>query len=125
MSGERAEQAARAIAAINSGDPDLIAAAFDPLTEIRTTRNVHRGVEAAIAWAEKTYDHLERRFTIAATHTRGDAVLVLGSVEYVWREEGEVGDSAPIALRFEFERDHVSSLTVEEDPAAALDAFES
>lgn len=125
MSGERAEQAARAVAAINARDPGLIGATFAPLAEIRTGRSVHKGVGAAIAWAEKRYDHLERRYSVAATHTRGDAVLVLGSVEYVWREEGEVGDTSPIALLFEFDGDLVSSMTVADDPEAALDAFES
>ena len=125
MSGERAEQAAKAVAAINARDPELIAATFAPLAEIRTGRSVHKGVEAAIGWAEKRYDHLERRYSVAATHTRGDAVLVLGSVEYVWREEGEVGDTSPIALLFEFDGDLVSSMTVADDAEAALDAFES
>jgi hypothetical protein len=125
MSADRAEQAVRAIAAINARDPELIAAAFDPRAEVRTGRSVHEGVEAAIAWAAKGYEHLERRYTIAATHVRGDEVLVLGSVEYVWREEGVVGDSAPIALRLSFAGDRVSRLVVEDDAAAALDAFES
>jgi hypothetical protein len=125
VSGERAEQAARAVAAINARDPELIGATFAPLAEIRTGRSVHTGVGAAIAWAEKRYDHLERRYSVAATHTRGDAVLVLGSVEYVWREEGEVGDTSPIALLFEFDGDLVSSMTVADDPEAALEAFES
>ena len=125
MSGERAEQAARAVAAINASDPELIAATFAPLAEIRTGRSIHKGIGAAIAWAEKRYDHLERRYTVAATHTRGDAVLVFGSVEYVWRAEGEVGDSSPIALLFEFDGNLVSSMTVADDPETALDAFET
>ncbi|HET6830999.1 MAG TPA: hypothetical protein VFH44_06570 [Solirubrobacterales bacterium] len=125
MSGDRAEQAGRAVAAINAGDPELIGAAFDPLIEIRVGRSVHTGIEAAIAWARRKYDHLEKRYTIAATHARGNELLALGSVEYVWREEGEVGDSSPIALRLAFADDRVRRLTVEDDPEAALDAFES
>jgi len=125
VSGEHAELAARAIAAIDAQDPELIAAAFDPLVEIRTGRNVHTGIEAAIAWAAKTYDHLERRYRINATHTRGDEVLVLGSVEYVWREEGEVGDSSPIAIRLEIRDGRITAMTVADDAAAALDEFES
>jgi hypothetical protein len=50
---------------------------------------------------------------------------VLGAVEYVWREEGEVGDSSPIALRLTFAGDRVRRLVIEDDAAAALDAFES
>jgi len=125
VSGELAGLAAEAIAAVNSQDPRLIAAAFDPLAEIRTTRSVHAGIEAATAWAGKTYDHLERRYTINATHTKGDAVLVLGSVEYVWREEGEVGDSSPIALKLEFRDGRVVAMTVAEDAEAALEEFEA
>jgi hypothetical protein len=125
VSGELAELAAKAIAAINSQDPRLIAVTFDPRAEIRTSRNVHTGIEAAIRWAEKSYDHLDRRYTINATHARGDAVLVLGSVDYVWREEGEVGDSSPIALRLEFRDGLVTVLTVAEDAARALDEFEA
>ena len=49
MSGDRAERAARAIAAVNARDPELIAAAFDPLAEVWTGRSVHRGIEAAMA----------------------------------------------------------------------------
>lgn len=125
MSADRAEQAARAIAAINARDPELIAAAFDPLAEVRTGRGVHRGIEAVLAWAAKAYEHLERRYAIVATHTRGDEVLALGAVEYVWREQGEVGDSSPIALRLSFAGDRVRRLVVEDDAEAALDAFES
>ena len=125
MSADRAEQAAHAIAAINSRDPEQIAAAFDPLAEVRTGRSVHRGIEAALTWAGKTYEHLDRRYTIAATHTRGDDVLILGEVEYLWREEGKVGDSAPVALRLSFAGDRVRRFVVEDDPEAALDAFES
>jgi hypothetical protein len=125
MSGNRSEQAARAIAAINARDPELIAAVFDPLAEVRTGRSVHHGIEAALAWAAKTYEHLDRRYTIAATHTRGDEVLALGEVEYLWREEGRVGDRAPIAFRLSFAGDRVSRLVLEDDPEAALNAFES
>jgi len=125
VSGELADLAARAIAAIDSQDPQLIAAAFDPLVEIRTARNVHAGIEAATAWAAKRYDHLQRRYAINATHTRGDTVLVLGSVEYVWREEGEIGDSSPIALKLEFRDGRVIALTVADDAEAALDEFEA
>ncbi len=125
MSGELAERAAQAIAAINSQDPELIAEIFDPLAEIRTGRSTYTGVEAAIGWAEKRYDHLDKRYAISMTHTKGDSVLVLGTVEYVWREEGEVGDAAPIALLLEFADGRVRSLTVADDPAAALDEFES
>ena len=124
MSGELAERAAEAIAAINSQDPELIAAAFDPLAEIRTGRSTYSGIVEAIRWAEKSYDHLDKRYSIAMTHTKGDTVLVLGTVEYVWREEGEVGDSAPIALLLEFADGRVRALTVADDPAAALDEFE-
>ena len=125
MSGELAELAAKALAAIDSQDPELIEASFAAAAEVRTGRSVYRGLDGVIRWATKRYDHLDKRYAIAMTHTKGDAVLVLGDVEYVWREEGEVGDRAPIALLLEFEGGLVRSLTVADDPEAALDEFES
>lgn len=124
-SGELAELAAKALAAIDSQDPELIEASFAAAAEVRTGRSVYRGLDGVIRWASRRYDHLDKRYTIAATHTKGDTVLVLGTVEYVWREEGEVGDSAPIALELVFDDGLVSSLTVADDPEAALDDFES
>jgi hypothetical protein len=125
VSGELAELAGKALAAIDSQDPELIEAAFDDAAEIRTGRSVYRGIDGVIRWATKRYDHLDKRYTIAMTHAKGDTVLVLGNVEYVWREEGEVGDRTPIALLLEFAGGRVSSLTVADDPEKALEEFES
>ena len=72
-----------------------------------------------------SYDHLDRRYAIAAARTQGDEVLILGDVEHVWREGGELGDSSPIAMTLAFEGDLLRSLRVDDDPEAALADFEA
>lgn len=69
-----------------------------PEVEIHTARTVHRGREAAMDWAAKSYDHLVRRYEPSELDQRDDEVVVTGEVQYVWRESGEVGDSAPVEI---------------------------
>ncbi len=126
MSGaDRAELAAAAIAAINSQDPTLIKPLLHPDVELTTGRNVYSGPEQVAAWAAKQYDHIDRLYSIRTERTRGDSVLILGDVEYVWRDSGELGDSSPIALTLGFEADLLRSLRVDDDPEIGLAAFES
>jgi hypothetical protein len=122
---DRAELAAAAIAAINSRDPDLIKPLLHPEIELRTGRSSYSGPDQVAAWADKQYDHLDRLYSIATARTRGDSVLILGDVEYVWRDSGELGDSSPIALTLEFEAELLRSLRVDDDPEVGLAAFES
>jgi hypothetical protein len=122
---DRSELAAAVIAAINSRDRERIAPLLHPDVEVRNPRNVFTGAERVLAWADKSYDHLDRRYAIAAARTRGDEVLILGDVEHLWREGGELGDSSPIAMTLTFEGDLLRSLRVDDDPAVALADFEA
>ncbi len=78
-----------------------------------------------LAWASKEYDHLRKVYAIDEYRRRGDAVLALGSVQYVWADGGEVADSTPIALLFELEGEALKRLTVHDDARSALLQFES
>ncbi len=122
---DRAELAAVAIAAINSRDPALIKPLLHPEIELTTGRSSYSGPDQVAAWADKQYEHLDRVYSIATARTRDDSVLILGEVEYVWREGGEVGDSSPIALTLEFEAGLLRTLRVDDDPEVGLAAFES
>jgi hypothetical protein len=122
---DRAELAVAAIAAINSGDPASIKLLLHPEAKVTTGRSVYSGLEQIAAWAAKRYDHIDRLYSIRTERTRGDSVLILGDVEYVWRDSGELGDSSPIALTLEFEADLLRSLRVDDDPEIGLAAFES
>jgi Domain of unknown function (DUF4440) len=122
---DRGELASAVVTAINSRDPERLAKLLHPAVEVRTGRSVRSGADEALAWADKSYDHLDRRYAVAVIRTTGDRILLAGNVEYVWRESAVVGDSAPIALTMEFDGDLLRILSVADDPAAALDDFET
>lgn len=109
--------------ALSRGDVDGFVALAHPDIEIRTTRGVRRGRELAREWARRAYDHLDRRYEIEEMHVAGERVLVLAQVQYVWRETGELGDSAPVAVDLGFEQGKLRRWEVYEDQAAALKVF--
>ena len=118
-----AELAAAVIAAINSREPAELASLLDPEVEVVTGRSVHAGPEAVLAWAAKEYDNLIRRYDAGELRVSGYRVLALGSVSYVWKEGGEVADSAPIALELELSDAGLRRLMLHDDVAASLAAF--
>jgi len=122
---DRTDLALAVVAALNSRDPDRLAPLLHHRAEVMTGRGLRSGAEAVLEWARKGYEHLDKRYAIDDVDEAGDRVLLRGHVEYVWREEGVVGDSAPIALLLEFEGSRLRSLRVEDDPDVALVAFES
>ena len=124
MSGsDRGDLATAVVTAVNSRDPKRLSALLHPDAEVRTGRSIRSGAAEVLSWADKSYDHLDRRYAVAAIKTSGDRILLAGNVEYVWRESGVVGDSAPIALTMAFDGDLLRSLRVDDDPEAALDDF--
>lgn len=126
MSGpDRTDLALAVVAALNSRDPDRLAPLLHPGAEVHTGRGTKSGADAVLAWARKSYEHLDKRYAVDVADEAGDRVLLRGHVEYVWREEGVVGDSTPIALVLEFEGGRLRRLRVEDDPDVALVAFES
>ncbi len=125
MTSEAAERAAAVVAAINSRDPERLAAVLDERSEVVTGRNTHAGVEAICAWARKEYDHLVRRYAIDEYRVAGAAVLALGAVQYAWTESGEVADSSPIGIRIDLDGDRLRRFELHDDTVAALAAFDT
>ena len=119
------ERAAAVVAAINERDPERFLALVGDDAEVRTGRKVHSGADLIAKWAAKEYDHLVKRFAIDEYRADAETVLALGSVQYVWAESGDVGDSSPIALTIELAGERLRSLEVHDDTAAALAAFEA
>ena len=119
-----ADRAAAVIAAINSRDPERLTEMVGADAEVRTGRKVYSGADLVAAWARKEYDHLVKRYAIDEYRVSGESVLALGSVQYVWSESGEVGDSSPIALRIELDGKRLRSLELHDDTAAAVAAFD-
>lgn len=125
MSEKPARLAQAAVEAINSREPGRLGTVLADDVEVVTGRSAHRGKEAAVAWAGKEYNHLVRRFRIDEYRPRGESVLALGSVEYAWSEGEDVADSSPIAIELEFADGRLRRLSLHDDAATALAAFES
>jgi hypothetical protein len=118
------ELAAALIAALNSRDPAELEPLLGPDVEVRTGRSVHAGPEAVLRWAAKEYDELVRRYEVEELRTRSGRVLALGNVQYVWKDGGEVADSSPIALELGFSGGLLRRLSLHDDAAAAVAAFD-
>jgi hypothetical protein len=97
-----AELAREVLGALSSGDVTLFAALVHPEIEVHTARGVRRGAEAAEEWAQKGYEHLERRYAIDELRVDGDRVLALVRTQYVWRDSGLVGDEEPTEIELAF-----------------------
>jgi hypothetical protein len=122
---EPTDLALAVVAALNARDPDRLAPLLHPEAEVITGRGVKSGAAAVLDWAQKSYEHLDKRYAVDVADEAGSRVLLRGHVEYVWREENVVGDASPIALLLGFEGGKLRSLRVEDDPDVALVAFES
>ncbi len=97
-----AELARRALEALSIGDVPDFAAILHPEIEIRTAQTTYLGPEAATEWAQKRYEHLERRFVIDRLEEKGDHVVARVRTQYVWRDSGLVGDEEPAVIDLGF-----------------------
>lgn len=89
-----------ALEAIGDRDVERLRPLLSPEIRIETERAVHEGVEAALAWAAKGYEHLDRRFVVERLEPVGAGLLGRGRTEYVWRESGALGDATPQLFGF-------------------------
>ncbi len=87
-----------------------------PEIEIRTERTVHRGREAAIAWAGKEFDHLIRRYVPVEIEDTDAGVLVHAQLEYVWRQSLRLGDSSRVAIELGIRDGLISSWHLTDEP---------
>jgi ketosteroid isomerase-like protein len=116
-----AELAREVLDALSGGDVQAFAALVHPEIEIRTARGVRRGGEEAEEWAQKRYEHLERRYAIDRMRVDGDDVLVLVRAQYVWRDSGLVGDEEPTVIELGFKRGKLILWAFRDDLAADWD----
>jgi ketosteroid isomerase-like protein len=113
-----AELARQVLGALSSGDVQGFAALAHPELEIHTARGVHRGKDEAEEWAQKRYEHLERRYAIDELRVDGDDVLAIVRTQYVWRDSGLVGDEEPTVIELEFRNGKLIRWAFREDLAA-------
>jgi ketosteroid isomerase-like protein len=95
---DSAELARRFLTALSDGDGDAVGELVHPEVQVTTERTVHRGREAAVAWSEKAYDHLQRRYAPREIEQTPAGVLVHADLQYVWRETGDVGDTSRVRI---------------------------
>ena len=113
-----AELARQVLGALSNGDMQAFATMIHPELEIHTARGVRRGKDEAEEWAQKRYEHLERRYAIDELRVDGDDVLAIVRTQYVWRESGLVGDEEPTVIELEFKDGKLIRWAVREDLAA-------
>lgn len=118
-----------ALEAISDGDAERLQPLLAPGVTIKTGRARHEGMDAALAWARKGYEHLDRRYVLVSLDPVGDpgaGMFVAGArVEYVWRETGEVGDSTAVHLAIELHDALLGRLELHDDAASARLALAS
>jgi ketosteroid isomerase-like protein len=104
------------LAALSDGDRAAVGELVHPEVEIRTERTVHRGRDAAMEWAAKTFDHLIRRYVPREIEQTDGGVLVHAELHYVWRDSDEVGDSSRVAIELGIRDGLISSWYLEDEP---------
>jgi hypothetical protein len=82
---------------------------FHPEVEIHTDRTTHRGLDAAVEWSGKGFDHLFRRYLPVGFAEAPGGLRVSARLEYVWTESGEVGDTSSVEIELGIRDGLVSS----------------
>jgi hypothetical protein len=114
-----------ALEAIGDRDPERLRPLLSPRIRITTGRGTHEGTAAALRWAAKGYEYLDRRFALEELVDLGPGMLGRGRVEYVWRDSGEVGDARPAFFTFTLSDGLLAGLTLHDDEQSARAALAS
>lgn len=127
-SGPTPEEIVRlALEAISDRDAERLQPLLAPGVTIRTGRASHEGMDAALAWARKGYEHLDRRYVLSGLEPVPGApagtFLGQGRVEYVWRETGDVGDAKPAFFAVVVEAALIALLELHDDADSARAAL--
>ncbi len=112
------------LAALSEHDLDAFADLIDPEVEIETERGAKRGADVAIRWAGRRFDHLERRYAVDEIHERGDTVVALARIQYVWRESGKLGEEWLHGVVLAFRDGRLVRWRVYDDPIEALEELD-
>ena len=112
------------LAALSDTDTETFAELVHPDVEIVTERGVRRGADSALRWAGRRYEHLERRYAIDELRERGDTVLALARVQYVWRETQLLGDELLHGIALGFRDGKLVRWRVYDDPMEALEELD-
>lgn len=111
--------AAHILEALNDRDADRLRPLLASEVEILTAKGVRAGRKAALEWSLNDYDHLLRRFLLDEAVSVGVGLLGRARSQYVWKDGGEVADTAPLYLSFVFEGGLLRRLGLHETEAEA------
>jgi hypothetical protein len=114
-----------ALEAISDRAPERLRPLIAADVVVGTARGEHRGVEAAMAWAGKGYQHLDRRYRLDSLEPHGGGLLGRGRVEYVWRDSGQVGDSSPVSFAFRLREGRLALLAIRDELTEARATLEA
>jgi Domain of unknown function (DUF4440) len=106
------EAAKRFVAALNAFDGDAVGAMLAPGFRFKIGSHVADREEFLISLATGPTSDPCFRFEAHSFEEEADAVLVVGSQVYRWRESGEVATSSEQKLRLEFDAGSVVRATV-------------
>ena len=112
-----------ALEAIGDRDAGRLGALVADDVRVRTGRGLHEGRDAVDRWAQKRYEHLDRRWALDELRPLGEGWLGRGRAEYAWREDGRVADSTPAWFSFRLGPAGLTELGFHDEEAAARAAL--
>jgi ketosteroid isomerase-like protein len=117
-----AEVLRRYVDALNRRDLPAMLELLDPDVELITRRGVRRGHDDVRAWVGEPYAELDVERVIDRIHVAGHLVVASGRIRHLWRESGEIGDEAELAVLVRVEEGRIVRAQIFDDEASALAA---
>jgi ketosteroid isomerase-like protein len=117
-----AEVVRRYVDALNRRDLPAMLELLDPDVELITRRGPKRGYDDVRKWLGEPYAELDVERIIDRIQVAGHVVVASGRIRHLWRESGELGDEAEIAVLAEVENGGIVRVQIFDNEAAALAA---
>jgi ketosteroid isomerase-like protein len=117
-----AEVVRRYVDALNRRDLPAMLELLDPDVELITRRGPKRGYDDVRKWLGEPYAELDVERIIDRIQVAGHVVVASGRIRHLWRESGELGDEAEIAVLAEVENGRIVRVQIFDNEAAALAA---
>jgi ketosteroid isomerase-like protein len=117
-----AEVLRRYVDALNRRDLPAMLELLDPDVELVTRRGLRRGHDDVRAWVGEPYAELDVERVIDRIHVAGHLVVASGRIRHRWRESGEIGDEAELAVLAQVQDGRIVRAQIFDDEASALAA---
>ena len=114
-----AEVVRRYVDALNRRDLPAMLELLDPDVELLTPHGPRRGHDGVRKWLGEPYAELDVERIIDRVKVAGHVVVASGRIRHLWRESGELGDEAEIAVLAQVENGRIVRVQTFNDEAAA------